>query len=156
VIETPQYDLTVFKLHFGKLTLKVYTKGERVLRVEAIVHNTRELRCGRRIERFPENVTRLRSMAEGFLNNLYCLDTACIPDEFLEQLPTPSKLGATRVNGVDISKPRMRTVLLAVLALARSPNGFTVSEFAAQVQSRNPQLAYGRGERRRIKRDSRR
>jgi hypothetical protein len=24
VIETPQYDLTVFKLHFGKLTLKIY------------------------------------------------------------------------------------------------------------------------------------
>jgi hypothetical protein len=40
VIETPAYDLTIFKLHFGKLTLKAYTKGERVLRFEAIVHNT--------------------------------------------------------------------------------------------------------------------
>jgi len=26
------YDLTIFKLHCGKLTLKIYTKGERVLR----------------------------------------------------------------------------------------------------------------------------
>src|SRR2546426_6769973 len=59
----------VLKLHFGKLTLKIYTKGERVLRVEPIVHNTQELRCGRRIERFPKIVSRLRSMAEGFLNN---------------------------------------------------------------------------------------
>ena len=32
------YDLTIFKLHCGKLTLKIYTKGERVLRVEAIAH----------------------------------------------------------------------------------------------------------------------
>lgn len=143
VIETPQYDLTVFKLHFGKLTLKIYTKGERVLRVEAIVHNTQELRCGRRLERFPKIVSRLRSMAEGFLNNLYCLDTAFISNEFLEQLPTPSRVGQTRVGGVDISKPRMWTVLSAVLGLACSPNGFTVSEFAAQVQSRNPQLRYG-------------
>ena len=30
VVETPTYDLTVFKVHFGKLTLKIYTKGERV------------------------------------------------------------------------------------------------------------------------------
>ena len=53
------YDLTVFKLHFGRLTGKAYTKGERVLRFEAIVHNTAELRCGRMIEKFPEIVTQL-------------------------------------------------------------------------------------------------
>jgi len=45
-IETPTFDLTVFKLHFGGLTGKAYTKGERVLRFEAIAHNTAELRCG--------------------------------------------------------------------------------------------------------------
>src|SRR5246127_1878580 len=31
-IETPTFDLTVFKLHFGRLTGKAYTKGESVLR----------------------------------------------------------------------------------------------------------------------------
>jgi hypothetical protein len=31
-VEKPAYDLTIFKLHCGKLTLKIYTKGERVLR----------------------------------------------------------------------------------------------------------------------------
>jgi hypothetical protein len=35
-VERPAYDLTIFKLHFGKLTLKIYSKGECVLRVEAI------------------------------------------------------------------------------------------------------------------------
>ena len=39
-VERPTYDLTIFKLHCGKLTLKIYTKGERVLRIEAIAHNT--------------------------------------------------------------------------------------------------------------------
>ena len=48
------YDLTVFKLHCGKLTLKIYTKGERVLRIEAVVHNTRELKCGRALDKFPK------------------------------------------------------------------------------------------------------
>jgi hypothetical protein len=37
VVETPTYDLTVFKAHYGKMTLKIYTKGERVLRTEVIV-----------------------------------------------------------------------------------------------------------------------
>ena len=35
VIEKPRYDLTMFKVHFGNLTLKAYTKGEHVLRVDA-------------------------------------------------------------------------------------------------------------------------
>src|SRR6266581_1038541 len=34
VVETLEYGLTVFKVHFGNLTLKAYTKGERVLRFE--------------------------------------------------------------------------------------------------------------------------
>jgi hypothetical protein len=33
-IEKPTYDLTILKLRCGKLTMKIYTKGERVLRIE--------------------------------------------------------------------------------------------------------------------------
>jgi len=51
VLDESAYDLTVFKVHFGALTLKLYDKGARVLRVEAIVHNVRALRCGRSVER---------------------------------------------------------------------------------------------------------
>jgi len=36
MIETPRYDLTLFTVHFGLLTVKAYTKGEHVLRFEAI------------------------------------------------------------------------------------------------------------------------
>ena len=35
-VEKPTYDLTIFRLHCGKLTWKIYTKGERVLRIEAM------------------------------------------------------------------------------------------------------------------------
>ena len=52
-VEKPTYDLTILKLHCGKLTLKIYTKGERVLRIEFVVHNTQELQCGRSLEKFP-------------------------------------------------------------------------------------------------------
>jgi len=134
-IETPTYDLTVFKLHFGRLTGKAYTKGERVLRFEAIAHNTAELRCGRMIDKFPDIVTELAGIAERFATALDCVDTGFIGDGVLDQLPTGSTLGHARVGGVDLNKPRMRNALKAVLALAPAPNGFTVAEFTAKVHA---------------------
>ena len=55
MIEKPLWDLTMFKVHFGLLTLKAYTKGERVLRFEAIVHNTKRSRPGRALDKFPRS-----------------------------------------------------------------------------------------------------
>src|SRR5258705_5019397 len=69
-VEKPTYDLTIFKLHCGKLSLKIYTKGERVLRIEAIAHNTEELDCGRSLEKFPEIISRLKSILERFMTSL--------------------------------------------------------------------------------------
>ena len=135
VVETPAYDLTIFKLHFGKLTLKAYTKGECALRFEAIVHNTKELRCGRLLERFPLIVIRLRQILQRFLDNLYCMDAAFVSDNTLDELPKPSQVGNTRVGGIDVNKPRTRAVLSAALALAFSPDGFTVGQLAATVRS---------------------
>jgi len=67
-VERPTYDLTIFKLHCGKLTLKIYTKGERVLRIEAIAHSTEELDCGRSLEKFPEIVSRLTTILKRFMD----------------------------------------------------------------------------------------
>jgi hypothetical protein len=116
VLETLEYGLTVFKVHFGNLTLKAYTKGERVLRFEAVVRNTRDLGCGRMIGRFPEIVGRLTAMLERFLTTLDCVDVAFISDHTLDQLPRPSQVGKTRVGGVDMNKPRTRTALAAALS----------------------------------------
>jgi hypothetical protein len=144
-VERPTYDLTIFKLHCGKLTLKIYTKGERVLRIEAIAHNTEELDCGCSLEKFPEIVSRLKSILERFMNVLSCVDQCFIADETLEQLPAPSQVGKTKVGGIDFNKPRMRWVAEAVLALAPSPGGFTASDLAHQVRtlSRQNESAYG-------------
>ena len=86
-IETPTYDLTVFKLHFARLTEKAYTKGERVLRFEAIAHNTAELRCGRMIDKFPDIVTELAGIAERFATAVDCVDTGFIGDDILDEFP---------------------------------------------------------------------
>ena len=135
VVETPRYDLTLFKVHFGALTLKAYTKGEHVLRFEAIVDNTKELGCGRVLARFPELVARLTSTLERFLATLDCVDAAFIADQTLDQLPLPSQIGSTRVGGIDLNQPRLRATLAAVLALAPAPGGFTVAQLTAKVQA---------------------
>jgi hypothetical protein len=142
VIETPRWDLTLFKVHFGRLTLKGYTKGEHVLRLEAVVHNTRQLGCGRELGKFPEIVTRLAGMAERFCTTLDCVDTCFLPDGALDALPLPARIGRTRVGGIDLNKPRMRAALAAVLALSAAPGGFTVADLAAKVQTMSGQTGY--------------
>jgi hypothetical protein len=69
-VERPAYDLTIFKLHRGKLTLKIYSKGKRVLRIEAVAYNTQELNCGRALDKYPEVVSRLKGMIERFADAL--------------------------------------------------------------------------------------
>ena len=135
VLETPAWDLTVFKVHFGLLTLKGCTKGARVLRFEAITHNTRQLGCGRALERFPQIVARLAGMCQRFCTALDCVDIGFIPGGTLDQLPLPAHLGASRVGGIDVNKPRIRAALAAVLALAASPGGFTVADMTARVHA---------------------
>src|SRR5680860_1291457 len=135
VIERPRWNLTLFKVHFGLLTLKGYTKGEHVLRFEAIVHNTVTLHTGRVLEKFPDVVARLAGMVDRFTTMLDCVDIGFLPDGMLDDLPTGSQVGATRVGGVDVNKPRIRAALDAALALAVAPDGFTVADFTAKVRS---------------------
>jgi hypothetical protein len=137
--------LTIFKLHCGKLTLKIYTKGERVLRIEVVVHNTEELRCGRSLERFPQIVTEAKAVLQRFMDALSCIDQCFIADDLLEQLPTPSRVGKTKVGGIDFNKPRMRWVAEAIIALSASPSGFTASQVAKEVRalSHHTEAEYG-------------
>jgi hypothetical protein len=117
----------VVKLHFGQLTLKGYTKGERVRRFEAIVHNTRELGCGRVIAKLPLIVARLKAILDRALRTLQWMGRAFVADATLDQLPAPAQLGKTHVGGIDLGRVQMRTVLAAVLALALMPLGYLLT-----------------------------
>jgi hypothetical protein len=143
-VEKPTYDLTIFRLHCGKVTLKIYTKGERVLRIEAMAHNVKELDCGRSVEKFTRIVVELKSILERFVQALSCIDQCFIADDTLERLPEPSVVGKAKVGGLDFNKQRMRAVAEAVLALSWRPKGFTSSELANQVVQSNgaPESSY--------------
>jgi hypothetical protein len=121
------------------LTLKAYTKGERVLRFEAIVHNTKQLGSGPTLDRFGQIIARLTAMVDRFTTMLDCVAIGFLPDGTLDQLPAPSHLAAARIGGLDMNLPRVRAALAAALALAVAPQGFTVAQFTAQVRAMSGQ-----------------
>lgn len=134
-IEKPAYDLTVFKLHFGKTTLKIYDKGEKVLRIEAVAHNIKSLKCGKCLNHLCKMISTLKEMVIRFLNVLSCIHISFIDDGALDELHQPSRIGENRVAGVDINQPRIRGVLAAVISLAPKPGGFSVADVAAKVRA---------------------
>jgi hypothetical protein len=142
VIEKPRYGLSWFRITFGRLQLKAYTKGEHVLRFEATVHNTKELRCRRGLDNFDHIITLLAGMADRFATTLDCADTGFLPDGILDELPLPAQAGARRIAGVDLNKPRIRAALSAALALAPAPGGFTAAQHAARVRQIAGQVGY--------------
>ena len=74
-------------------------------------------------------------MVDRFTTMLDCVEIGFLPDGTLDQLPTPSHIGTTRIGGLDTNIPRVRAALAAALALAVAPAGFTVAQFTAQVRA---------------------
>jgi hypothetical protein len=112
----------------------MYSKGERVLRIEVIVHNTKQLHCRRRIDQFPQIIVLLKGILERFLKVLRGVDASCIDNGRLETWPLPSKVGQTRVGGIDVNRPRMRAVMEGVIGLSANPRGFTAADLAGSVK----------------------
>jgi hypothetical protein len=135
-VETPEYGLTIFKIHTGALTLKMYTKGERVLRCEVIVHNVRKLKKGNSLARWVPVVTHLNEVLDRFLEVVQCADSATLDDGVYESLPQPSAVGTARVAGINLASARLAAVMDAVVALSTQPCGFTSGDLAVKVQER--------------------
>lgn len=138
-IETPDYNLTIFKIHFGRLTVKLYDKGERTLRAEVVVHNTKDLKCKRGIGSFGEIVEKLETIMGSFLSNLDHAHVASIDDGSFEEMAKPSLQGKNRLAGIDFNKTRTRQAATILLALSMKPGGFISKDLAGEMGHRfNP------------------
>ncbi|MCD4697739.1 MAG: hypothetical protein K8S16_16060 [Bacteroidales bacterium] len=135
-IEKPDYNLTIFKIHFGKITLKLYDKGERVLRAEVVVHNAKELKCKRSLSNFKEIVSKLSIIMNSFMDNLCYTHVSLLKDGSFKKLTSPSKKGKQRLAGVDINKNRTIAIMESVLALAIKPNGYTAKDITILMKER--------------------
>jgi len=135
VTARPAYNLTVFKIHFGKLTLKLYSKGANVLRSEVTIHNTQALKMKRSLTNFPQIINHLKTILYRFLDDLHYIDHCFIAADTYDTLADAAYLGDTRVAGINLHQPRMRAVLEALVALALTPKGFTVADLATKVRA---------------------
>jgi hypothetical protein len=142
VIGRPEYDVTKIRLRFGKLQVKAYTKGERVLRFEATVVNARALRVPRDLGSSGQILSLLAGLTSRFATALDCADTSFLPGGILDELPRPARVGAARTGGIDLNRPRARAVLAATVALAPAPDGFTAADLAAKVRKLGGDTTY--------------
>jgi hypothetical protein len=94
------------------------------------------------LDNFPTIIGKLAGMVDRFCTTLDCVDHTFIADGLLDELPSPAQVGATRVGGVDLNKPRIRHALSAVLALSAASGGFTVAEFTAKVHAMTGHTGY--------------
>ena len=135
-VEAPSYDLTVFKVKWGNLTLKIYDKGGRVLRIEVVAHNVKDLRTGKILDKLPELLKRMREMLVRFLGTVQAAHLAFLDEGAFERWSKPTQRGTRRLAGMDLNKARNRHVMDAVVALSTRPSGFTLAQVAQAVQQR--------------------
>jgi len=133
-IERPDYNLTIFKIHFGKLTVKLYDKGERTLRAEVVVHNVKDLKCKRSVSNFKEIVSKLQTIMNDFMNSLLYLHESLIGELNLNQLAQPVIQGKQKIAGVNLTQKRMTDVLQSVLTLSIQPNGYAAKDLSQKMQ----------------------
>jgi hypothetical protein len=135
-VQAPSYDLTVFKVQWGNLTLKIYDKGERVLRVEVVVHNAKELKCGKVLDKLPELLARMAGMLGRFLDTVQVAHVSFLDEGAFERWAEPTLRGTRRLAGLDLNKARNRHVVDAVVGLSTRPDGFTAAALAEAVRAR--------------------
>ena len=135
-VQAPSYDLTVFKVKWGNLTLKIYDKGGRVLRIEVVAHNAKDLRCGRVLEKLPLLLERMSGMLTRFLDTVQVAHVSFLDQGAFERWGEPSTRGTRRLAGIDLNKARNRHVLDAIVGLSTQPDGFTLTQLAHNVRAR--------------------
>ena len=130
------HDVTVFTLRWGHLVLKIYDKGERVLRVEVKILSTKALKTGKLLDKLPQMLAKMQEMLVRFLGVVQAAHVRFIDAGQFESWAEPSQRGNRRLAGMDLNKARNRAVVQGLVALSSAPEGFTVPELAEHVRQR--------------------
>jgi hypothetical protein len=131
-----EHDLTVMKVHWDKRTLKLYDKGERLLRLEMVIHNAKALKRRRGLPDLGEIAESMRQTLTRFMGVVQVAHVATVDRKVYHELSEPGQLGAQRMAGIHMTNARMRRVMDTVVALSSCPDGFTLEQVAAGVRHR--------------------
>ena len=135
-VDASSWDVTVWRVRWGAVVLKVYDKSGRVLRVEVKVLNTAGLGCGKGLDKLGEQLECMQGMLERFLASLQAAHVAFLDGGQFERWAEPSQRGNRRLAGLDLNNARNRTVIAALSGLATQPEGFTSADLAEAVRGR--------------------
>jgi hypothetical protein len=135
-VDASNWDMTVWRVRWGQVVLKIYDKAGRVLRVEVKVLNTAALGCGKKVEKLGEQLSCLQGMLERFLASMQAAHVSFLDEGQFERWAEPSQRGNRRLAGLDLNKARNRAVIAAASGLATQPEGFTTAELAEAVRGR--------------------
>jgi hypothetical protein len=135
-VDASNWDMTVWRVRWGHVVLKIYDKAGRVLRVEVKVLNTAALGCGKRVEKLGEQLRCMQGMLERFLASMQAAHVSFLDQGQFEAWAEPSQRGNRRLAGLDLNKARNRAVIAAASGLATQPAGFTTAQLAEAVRGR--------------------
>lgn len=134
-VEKPDYNLTVFKITFDLYIVKIYSKGERVLRFEATVNNARKMRCPRNLSAFEKIHTHLKQILNNFAEIISWTTYSTIPKDIFEAWYKPVKFGKSKIAGLNINAQRTRNTIKAVLSNSLSmPYGFNAKHIVESIR----------------------
>jgi hypothetical protein len=117
------------------------TKGGRVLRIEVVVHNVKDLRGGSVLDKLPGSLKRMRVMLIKFLGTVRAAHLAFLDEGAFERWSKPTERGTRRLAGIDLNKACNRHVMDAVVALSTRPSGFTLAQVAEAVPHATPPMS---------------
>jgi len=114
----------------------LYDKGERTLRAEVVVHNSKELGCKRSLEYFEQMILKLENLMNNFVNNLTYAHVATLDDDTMNNLSKPVKKGKSNISGINITRSRNVALMESVLTLMFNPNGFGAKGLAEKMRKK--------------------
>jgi len=135
-VDTPEYNLTVFKTRWANRTLKLYDKGRHTLRGESVIHNARALKVKRGLDNWTEVVRLMHESLIRFFNALDSLNSGLVDAGRLDSWRKPVKVGKSRLAGITMEKPRMRALINSITELSVHNKKVTRNELAIRTDRR--------------------
>ena len=100
------------------------------------MHNSKDLRCGKVLDKLPVMLERMTVMLVRFLDTVQVAHIGFLDQGEFEQWSEPTTRGARRLAGIDLNNARNRSVVDAVVGLATEPEGFSLRQLTDSIRSR--------------------
>ena len=137
VLDQRQEGHPVLRSYYHTSFVKQYEKGDRLLRTETVVNDTRHLGVGRRLEHLPELRERMAATNARYLDVQAELLASTVDTGELAALARPVATGRRRVPGLKLEDDRVIRLLEALLHPGTFVADWTTREVHAALRARH-------------------